>query len=446
MRTGTSAHRQRSARGGARASSPATELARTGTPECGRGRPRTATARFGARRCAGVLARNGTRGRTRGPECGRGVLARTSAHRHRQFGARRCAGVLARNGTCTRPECGRGRPRTARVRPRRCAGDSSPATELARVPECGRGRPRTASVRRRAEVRVLAQRNSTRPECGRGRPRTASAVRCAPPEVRGRPRPHGTCTRPECGRGRPRTASVRRGRNADGDVRAGFGARRCAGVLARNGTCAAGMRTGTSSARTLARNGTRRGRNADGDVRAPPAFGPRRCAGVLARNGTRTRPECGRGRPRTARVRRAEVRGRPRPQRNLHAAGMRTGTSAHRQGSARGGARASSPATELDAAGMRTGTSAHRQRSARGGARASSPATELDAAGMRTGTSAHRQRSATLHGGARASSPATELARGRNADGDVRAPPRFTAVRFSRASFNCQDGTCPHEH
>ena len=173
-----------------------------------------------------------------------------------------------------------------------------------------------------------------------------------------------------------------------------------------------GTRT-SSSATDLAR-----GRNADGDVRAPPGAAVSGCADVLVRNGPCTGPECGRGRPRTARVRRLGVRGRPHPQRTLHEAGMRTGRSAHRQGPPSRGARTSSSATDLargrnadrevrappgaavsgcadvlvrngtlHGAGMRTGTSAHRQGPPSRGARTSSSATwTLHGAGMRTGT------------------------------------------------------------
>ena len=211
----------------------------------------------------------------------------------------------------------------------------------------------------------------------------------------------------------------------------GFGGAGCAGVLARNGAC------------TLHRS-----RDADGDVRAPP------------------------------KVRRCGVRGRPRPQWNLHLApkpGCGRARPRTSQGSAVRGARASSPATEpapCTEAGMRTGTSAHlpgfggagcagvlarngnlhlapkpgcgrgRPRTSQGsavpGARASSPAMEpvpCTEAGMRTGTSAH------LPGfggagcaGVLARNGTCTLHRSRDADGGRPRTSQGSAVRGARAS------------
>ena len=79
-----------------------------------------------------------------------------------------------------------------------------------------------------------------------------------------------------------------------------------------------------------------------------------------------------RRRPRTSRVRRAGVRGRPRPQLRLHGAGMRTRTSAHLAGfGVWGYADVPVRNLRLHGAGMRTRTSAHLAGSASAGARIS---------------------------------------------------------------------------
>ena len=140
-----------------------------------------------------------------------------------------------------------------------------------------------------------------------------------------------------------------RGRDADEDVRAPPGVRRLRGArTSRNWASAIGLRTRPGCGRGRPRTSrcsasarcadlpvrnwaSREGRNADEDVRAPP--GVRRLRGARtsrSATGLRTRPGCGRGRPRTSRCS-APARCADLPVRNWasHEAGMRTRTSAH---------------------------------------------------------------------------------------------------------------------
>ena len=235
MRTGTSAHRQRSAHGGAPASSPATNLARRRNADGDVRAPPT----FGARRCAGVLARNETLREA-------GMRTRTSAHRQRSAHEVR----------------GRPRPQRNLARRRNADGD-------VRAPP-GFGARRCAGVLARNEtLRDFGMRTGT--SAHRQRSAHGGAL--------------GVLAR---GRGRPRTANG--------------GARASSPATLRE----AGMRTGTSAHRQRSAHGGARAsspavnlarcRNADGDVRAPPTFGARGCAGVLARNERCATPECGRER------------------------------------------------------------------------------------------------------------------------------------------------------
>ena len=107
------------------------------------------------------------------------------------------------------------------------------------------------------------------------------------------------------------------GRNADEDVRAPARVRRRRG--ARTSRSALGLAPG---------------RNADEDVRAPPRVRRRRGARTSrSAFGLRTRPECGRGRPRTSQgFGGCVVRGPPGPQWASHRARVRTRTSAHLPG------------------------------------------------------------------------------------------------------------------
>ena len=139
-----------------------------------------------------------------------------------------------------------------------------------------------------------------------------------PIEVRGRPGPQ---------------MELVPSRNADGDVRAPA---RATAQSPGNSSQVLKMAPAQEDQRGSAHQGARASspamdfapdRNADGDVRVPSrataqspgnsvqtsrwrvlknasGLRPSRCAGVLARNGPCTRPECGRGRPRTVEVRR----------------------------------------------------------------------------------------------------------------------------------------------
>ena len=232
------------------------------SPECGRGRPRTVKVHriVATEPCSGVEM-------VRAQERWRGCTPS------------RYAGLPARSEPCTSPECGRGRPRTVKVR-RIVATEPCWGVEMVRAQERWRGctPSRYAGLRARSEP-------CTSPECGRGRPRTVKVRRivatepcwgvemvraqerwrgCTPSRYAGLPARNEPCTSPECGRGRPRTVKVRR-------------------IVATEPCSGVEM------------------------VRAQERWRgctPSRYAGLPARNEPCTSPECGRGRPRTVKVHR----------------------------------------------------------------------------------------------------------------------------------------------
>ena len=150
----------------------------------------------------------------------------------------------------------------------------------------------------------------------------------------------GTLYWVECGRGRPRTSQ-------------GSAAPRCADLPVRNGLGArAGMRTRTSAHLAGFGGGVVRGppgpqwawcqsRNADEDVRAPRRVRRRRGARTSrSAMGLVPEPECGRGRPRTSQGSAAAWCADLPVRNGLGArAGMRTRTSAHLAGFGGGGVR-----------------------------------------------------------------------------------------------------------
>ena len=140
--------------------------------------------------------------------------------------------------------------------------------------------------------------------------------------------------------------------------------------------------------------------NADEDVRAPPRVRRRGCADLPVRIEPCTRPECGRGRPRTS------------------------------QGSAASGARTSRSALNLAPDRMRTRTSAHLP--GFGGVRCADLPVRIEPCTRpECGRGRPRTSQGSAAGGARTSRSALNLAPGRNADEDVRVPPKFgvSAVR-----------------
>ena len=181
MRTRTSAHRPGFGGGEVRGP-PGPQLGFAPRPECGRGRPRTAHGSAAAR-CADLPVRIGLR--IQG-----GMRTRTSAHLPR-FGVWGCAdlpvriGLRIKGGMRTRTSAHRLGLGGGVVR-----GPPGPQLGFAPRPECGRGRPRTAHGSAAARCADLPVRN-----WASHRGRDADEVVRAPPRVRrlgvrGPPGPH----------------------------------------------------------------------------------------------------------------------------------------------------------------------------------------------------------------------------------------------------------------